>query len=100
MLPKLAFCIILDIRGIDSIDEFIMINIRAINGKITIIMDNIIETVSIFKYGSILFDIGRIPYANTAPRIIALNTGINTKNDIRSKTATTNIADVTVPLIL
>ena len=49
MLPKLALFIIPDIRGIDSIDEFIIIMIRIIKGKITITMDNMMVTVSNFK---------------------------------------------------
>ena len=49
MFPKLAFFIIPDIRGMDSIDEFMTIMMRIIKGKITITIDNMMEIVSNFK---------------------------------------------------
>jgi hypothetical protein len=72
----------------------------AIKGIITIIIPKNMVTDLNFRYGSILLEIGRMAYANIAPKIIILSIGVNTKAERTTRIKITKIADVTVLLRL
>ena len=85
-------------EGAAEIIVLIKISNIMINGKITIIIPTKIAMDLYLKKGSILFERGRIAYANMAPRITMLSIGVNKMADTTIKSKIIKIADVTLSL--